>query len=333
MPVDRFCPRPSIDNAPATLTVTLPALPVPPNEFTDISPFVTILRLPAATVMLPALPVLSVSAVIPVGTVDDVPSIDSAPATVTAISPPLPIPKVSVAIWPLGLIDSEPAVTEMLPALPVLSVSAVIPVGTVDDVPSIDIAPATVTAMVPPLPVPNVSVVICPFGVIDNDPALTVMLPEFPVAAPVLSGREIALMPVRTVCETPSIDRAPATLTAMLPPLPKFSGVGRDLAIGADGQGAGGDRYNAAVSGSCGVAGNAAETRQLQRPALTLTSPALPSPRASLDIVPPLMIDILPAATLTLPALPLLPGSASVVIPVRNWDWRSPRRWSARRRH
>ena len=98
MPVDRFCPRPSIDNAPATLTLTLPAFPVPPNESADINPFVTILRVPAPTVILPALPLLSVSAVIPVRTVDDVPSIDSAPATVTAMLPPLPVPNVSVVI-------------------------------------------------------------------------------------------------------------------------------------------------------------------------------------------------------------------------------------------
>ena len=160
MPVDRFCPVPSIVKAPATLTVTLPALPVPPKVSTDIRPVVTMLRLPAATVMLPAPPVLSVSAVMPVGTVDDVPSIDS--------------------------------------------------------------APATVTAMLPPLPVPNVSVVIWPFELTDNDPALMVMSPEFPVTAPVLSGRESAVMPViGPVCETPLIERAPVTFTAMLPPLPK----------------------------------------------------------------------------------------------------------------
>jgi hypothetical protein len=130
---------------------------------TDIRPFVTMFRLPAATVISPASPELPVSAVMPVGTVAAVPSIDSAPATVTAMLPPLPVPNVSVVIWPFGVIDSDPAVTVMLPALPVLSrkVSAVIPVvGPIADAPSIVRAPVTLTAMLPPLPAPSVSVVI-----------------------------------------------------------------------------------------------------------------------------------------------------------------------------
>ena len=154
---------PSIDNEPATFTVTFPALPLPPNVSTDIRPFLTMFRLPVATVMSPAAPELPVSAVMPVGTVEEVPSIDSPPATVMPMLPPLPGPKVSVVIWPLGPIDNVPADTVMLPAFPVLpgKVSAVMPVvEPVADTPSIDRPPLTLTAMLPPRPLPSVSVVI-----------------------------------------------------------------------------------------------------------------------------------------------------------------------------
>ena len=67
------------------------------------------------------------------------------------------------------------------------------------------------------MPAPKVSVVIWPLGPIDNVPAETAMLPAFPV----LPGKVNAVMPVvEPVADTPSIVRAPLTLTAMLPPLP-----------------------------------------------------------------------------------------------------------------
>src|SRR5713101_4116423 len=140
------------------------------------------LRLPALTATLPASPLLPVSAVMPVGTDDDVPSIDSAPATVTAMLPPLPVPNVSVVIWPLGPMVKDPALTMILPAFPVLPVTvrAVMPVEIVDDVPSIDNAPVTVTAMLPPLPDFAVSVVISPSGPMAKVPAWIATLPPLP---------------------------------------------------------------------------------------------------------------------------------------------------------
>jgi hypothetical protein len=97
---------------------------------TDIRPFVTMFSLPAATVISPASPELrgqrgNAGRNGRGGAVDR-----QRPETVTAMLPPLPVPNVSVVIWPFGVIDSDPAVTVMLPALPVLSrkVSAVIPV-------------------------------------------------------------------------------------------------------------------------------------------------------------------------------------------------------------
>jgi hypothetical protein len=168
------------------------------NESTDINPFLTMLRLPAAIVMLPAFPVLSVSAVMPVGTVDDVPSIDSTPATFTLISPPLPVPKVSVVIWPLGPIDNEPAVMLMFPAFPVIpglsgTGRAVMPV----------IAPAAGVARSEGA-AGDLTVTIFKL------PALTVTLPALPLLI------ELALleeMPVNWVAEVPSIDNVPATPT------------------------------------------------------------------------------------------------------------------------
>ena len=98
MPVKRFCPLPSITKAPATLTVTLPAAPVPPSVSTEITPLLTMLRLPALTATLPASPLLPISAVMPVGTIDDMASTHIDLATVTTLLPALQIPKVSVVI-------------------------------------------------------------------------------------------------------------------------------------------------------------------------------------------------------------------------------------------
>src|SRR5690348_14663 len=113
----------------------------------------------------------------PVRNDDDVPSIDSIPATVTAILPPLPVPNVSAAIPPLGPMTNVPAETAILPASPVPNVLAAMPVGMNDDVPSIDSAPATATATLPPLPAPKVSAAISPLGLIVNVPAMTFTLP------------------------------------------------------------------------------------------------------------------------------------------------------------
>src|SRR5260221_10039500 len=76
---------PSMVRAPATLTDRLPAFPEP-NVLLDTWPLVTMFRLPAVTITLPALPVLAERALLeamPVNWVDDVPSIESVPATRT----------------------------------------------------------------------------------------------------------------------------------------------------------------------------------------------------------------------------------------------------------
>src|SRR5580693_2013877 len=88
-------PVPSIDRRPATLTKTLPALPEP-KVLPAICPALVRDRLPAATLSVPALPLLpaSVPEVMPVKAF----WIDSEPATVTDTAPLLPEPTVSLAI-------------------------------------------------------------------------------------------------------------------------------------------------------------------------------------------------------------------------------------------
>ncbi len=214
-------------------------------------------RLPVAIVMLPALPELSVSAVIPVGTVDDVRSISSAPATVTVISPPLPAPNVSVVIWPLGPIESEPAAIVMSPAFPVMpefrgTGSAVMPVtGPVADVPSIVRPPVTLTSTLPALPAPRVSAVLCPSGPIDRVPAVAITLPPFP--------------------------------------------------------------------DPCVSLGNAAESRQLNRTRSDVDIAGIAKPESVTRYFAAVDDRHIPRGDVQAAALPWLPRSASVVIPVRKW--------------
>ena len=92
-----------------------------------------------------------------------VPSIESAPATVTETSPPLPGPEVVSEINSLTEMARLPALTVTLPASPLLPRSAC------DEIldlpgspPSIESAPATFIETSPPFPGANVSLLISP---------------------------------------------------------------------------------------------------------------------------------------------------------------------------
>jgi hypothetical protein len=110
---------------------------------------VTIFRVPASTVTLPALPVLRelvLLEAIPVNFVAEVPSMNRTPPTRTETFPAFPDPDVKLAISPLLTIDKSPVVTDMLPALfaPGRNVWARIPVVTVrDPAPFIESLPGT----------------------------------------------------------------------------------------------------------------------------------------------------------------------------------------------
>jgi len=102
----------NIDKVPAP-TLMLPAVPGPEVLVTITPPF-EIDRVAAFTITVPALPVLPefASENIPVGcVVFPIPSIDSAPATVTETSPPFPAPNVVLEMAPLLRMDKVPART------------------------------------------------------------------------------------------------------------------------------------------------------------------------------------------------------------------------------
>src|SRR5947207_14159187 len=113
-------------------------------------------KLPASTVILPALPDPRsgniVCARIPNG-----PPMTASPVTVTETFPQSPEPKVEAEISPPLAIESEPALTLTSPAFPVPNPdSDVMPVERVLEVPSIDKAPATLTVTL--LASPNANV-------------------------------------------------------------------------------------------------------------------------------------------------------------------------------
>src|SRR5262249_26847266 len=106
---------------PATVTKTLPPDPVA-NVLLEICPVFTIDKFPALTVTLPAFPVLSFSESdpIPANAVDEAPSIDSGPVTLTEIPPAFPVPNVPLKIAPIRRADKVPALTVIFPAAPLL---------------------------------------------------------------------------------------------------------------------------------------------------------------------------------------------------------------------
>ena len=102
--------------------MTLPALPEA-NVLLAIDPLLTMDNVPALTATFPAVPLPSSAlAKIPVenrGSAS-VPSIETAPATVTETSPPFPGPNVLLAISPLLTMDNVLALTLTDPAAPLL---------------------------------------------------------------------------------------------------------------------------------------------------------------------------------------------------------------------
>jgi hypothetical protein len=138
-------------------TTTDPASPVE-NVVLKIAAPEVIAIWPALTVTERALPLPSVDAVIWAPAASD-----RVPCTATPMPPPRPLLSVLVVITAvLFAIDSDPAVTLMLPALPRPAVLDVMPVlKTVRD-PSIANRSATITDMAPALPVPAVDVEISP---------------------------------------------------------------------------------------------------------------------------------------------------------------------------
>ena len=129
-----IAPLLAIDRSPA-LTVTVPAAPVP-EVLVEMKPLLAIDKSPAAvTVTVPALPLAA-----------------GAPALAFA-------PRAALEISPLARIVMLPAVTLMVPALPLLPACALATIPVADagfaEVPSIVNPPATVTAICPPAPEPN----------------------------------------------------------------------------------------------------------------------------------------------------------------------------------
>jgi hypothetical protein len=125
IPVRVFWPAPaaSIDNAPATMTETLPALPDADVPLATC-PLLMILRFPAVTATFPAVPVprvleaMLVSAEVPAV---DVPSTDKFPAACTEMFPALPDQNVPLWIAP-------PAATLTSPAAIAISAAAAVAV-------------------------------------------------------------------------------------------------------------------------------------------------------------------------------------------------------------
>ena len=225
------------------------------------------------------------------------PSMTSLPEAFTNTSPAAPPPHVEVEITPLFRIDTLSEVTIIRPALPPLgsNVRAMIPAGTNElglATPSITRSPVRFTVMSPPAPVPVVEAEISPALVIASEPALTVTSPPAPepdveaeTAPPLLSDSEPALtvtslafpppvpdsevIPVVSVCEVPSIDTGPGTLTVTLPPAPPPN-------VEAE------TRPSFTIESAL---------------ALTITTPPAPEPKVEAEISPPLLIASDPVLT------------------------------------
>src|SRR5436190_464518 len=102
----------------------LPALPLP-NVVVEITPVLARESDPAVTLIVPASPPPDkVLEMIPVVVPAPAPVIVSCPTTATDTSPARPCPNVVAEISPPPASDSEPAVTVMLPELPMLPVNA-----------------------------------------------------------------------------------------------------------------------------------------------------------------------------------------------------------------
>jgi hypothetical protein len=206
--------------------MALPPLPAP-NVAPEITPLLTIDKVSALAVTLPAFPVLPrlAWALIPVGKLGfaNVPSIVSRPATPTETLPPFPDPKVLLAISPFLLMVKAPALTDTLPAAPVRPGSAfdAMPVKTPVGVPVIDSSPFTRTETLPPFPGPNVLLAIVPLLAIDKVPAVTVRLPASPLAAAKSGFAPSALLEIKPplMIESPRRD-------AYIPAVPGGPGVG-----------------------------------------------------------------------------------------------------------
>jgi hypothetical protein len=93
---------PIVISPAVTVTATVPPLPLPPRFEAEITALLTTERLPASTVTPPPLPAPEVEAEMPAATpsmlTEPVPSIDSAPVTVTVIGPEAPELRVTVEI-------------------------------------------------------------------------------------------------------------------------------------------------------------------------------------------------------------------------------------------
>src|SRR5262249_3197566 len=155
----------------------------------------------APMVTFPTLPVLcSASATMPVTDCGsaDFPSIESVPATVTEISPPLPGPNVLLEICALlPAIDNVPTLTATFPAFPLLFdwESAKIPVLSLEIPlgPLINSISDALTETSPLFPAPNVRLEIIPSLEMLNLPAVTITLPALPppwVSEPIPSNME-----------------------------------------------------------------------------------------------------------------------------------------------
>jgi hypothetical protein len=211
--------------SPTSATATVPAAP-DPSVFVEIAPPSAIERVPALILTSPAFPLLPRVDLdeMPVKRVWDIPSIVTAPATLTKTLPafPEPIFWVSVVIAPSLPITKAPAVTETLPAFPapnvllwiaplsaidkVSAVTVTVPAfplpwdcaeipdswSRVPDFPSIESIPVF-TETLPPLPDPKVALEISPLLAMMTLPALTVTLP----ALPVLEGFACEVIPVK----------------------------------------------------------------------------------------------------------------------------------------
>src|SRR3984893_5097547 len=238
-------PGPGSTMSEATITLTSPPVPGPAVVLAICAPPPTVREL-ALTATDPALPLtLEVAeATIPVPD----PVRVSGPCALTSTAPPLPDPIASLEMAPRLTMTKDPAATVIVPAFPLPRVRATMPVKFVlADVPSIDSEPAMLTDTLPPCPDAFSAVVlaIAPLLEIVKAPALMLRLPALPgpaVPAEILPSFRRAKLPAltailpafpvlpRLACEeipvnmpgviAPSMVSPPVALTETSPPLP-----------------------------------------------------------------------------------------------------------------